>query len=222
MLRSLGNALASSVGRKLVLGATGFLLVGFLLEHLHGNLKLTPIPGLGDAEGEKFDTYVEFLKSFGAGLYLAEIGLLLLFVAHIVIALKLAMENREARKQGYVVRSDRGAKTVGSASMHVTGALLLLYLIKHLLDFRFDAGFHESPAAFVAETLSQPVQALIYIAVSVVIGIHLSHGFRSAFQSVGFSHPRWNPLLVVTGRALAAVIALGFAWIPIYFLFFHG
>lgn len=221
MLRSLGDALASSVGRKMVMGATGLLLVLFLVEHLHGNLKLTPIPMLGDAEGAEFDAYVELLEGFGVFKYLAEIGLLLLFACHAFLALRLTLENREARKRGYVVRGDRGAKTIGSASMHVTGALLLAYLVKHLLDFRFKAAFHEAPAATVAETLAKPGHALIYIAVSVVVAVHVSHGFRSAFQSLGVSHPRLDRVLGPAGVALAVLFAAGFAWIPVYFLFFH-
>lgn len=222
MLRPLGNALASSIGRKIVMGATGLLLVGFLVEHLHGNLKLTPIPMLGDAEGREFDAYVEMMEGFGIFKYLAEIGLLVLFACHVYLGLRLAMENREARKHGYMVRSDRGAKTIGSASMHITGALVLLYLIKHLIDFRFNPDFHASPAATVADTLSRPAHGLVYIAVSIVIGIHLSHGFRSSFQSLGLSHKRWNPILVVLGIVLSVVFAVGFAWIPAYYLFFRS
>ena len=160
MLRPLGNALSSSIGRKFIMGVTGLLLVGFAVNHLVGNLKLLPIPFVGDAAGEKFDEYVAFLKSFGGLLYVAEIGLVVLFGAHIWLALKLTMENREARRTGYHVRSDRGAKSVGSASMHVTGALLLAFLIKHMLDFRFDEAFHETPAAIVYAKLAQPANAL--------------------------------------------------------------
>ena len=200
------------------MGVTGLLLVGFAVNHLVGNLKLLPIPFVGDAAGEKFDEYVAFLKSFGGLLYVAEIGLVVLFGAHIWLALKLTMENREARKTGYHVRSDRGAKSVGSASMHVTGALLLAFLIKHMLDFRFDEAFHETPAAIVYAKLAQPANALIYMAAGALLGVHLSHGFRSVFQSLGLSHPKWDPLLVIAGRALAVALAIGFAIIPLYIL----
>ena len=210
-MRWIVTALTSSVGRKIVLGLTGLLLVGFLAEHLLGNLKLYESP-------EAFNDYVEYLQSFGPLLLVAEIALAALFLCHIVIALKLAMENREARKARYAVRGDHGAQSVGSISMHVTGILLLGYLIKHLLDFRFDGNFFDDPAASVSQTLAQPVNAVIYLAAAVVVGIHLSHGFRSAFQSIGASHPKLDPALQKLGILLAALFAMGFASFPIYFL----
>ena len=215
MLRWLGNALASSIGRKIVMGATGLLLVGFLVEHLAGNLEL-----YRGADGAAFDEYVAFMQSFGPLLTVAEIGLALLFLCHIYLGLRLTLENRQARKQGYVVRNDHGARTFASASMHVTGALLLAYLIKHLYDFRFDAGFFDDPSGTVAATLSRPAHGLPYLAAAIVLGVHLRHGFRSAFQSIGVSHPRLDGLLEKIGLVVAALFALGFASFPIYFMLF--
>jgi len=218
MIRWIGTTLSSSVGKKAVLGLTGLLLIGFLVEHLVGNLNLYL-----DSDGQAFNDYVEGLQSFGALLTVAEIGLALLFVCHIVIAIRITMENREARSQRYEVRGDRGAKTPASASMFITGALLLAYIIKHLLDFRF-GGFLEAedPAAEVAARLTQIPHALVYVAGSIVVGVHLSHGMRSAFQSIGVSHPRLNPLLERAGIALAVLVALGFASFPVYYMFFYG
>lgn len=217
MLRWLGNALNSSIGRKIVMGLTGLLLVGFLFVHLSGNLKL--MPGFGSAE--KFDGYVEFLKSFGGFLILAELGLVALFGCHIYLALRLTLENAQARKQRYVVRSDRGAKTFGSASMFATGSLLLLFLIKHMLDFRFNADFHEAPADVVIETMTSPLHGTLYALAALVVAVHLSHGIQSAFQSLGFNHPRWTPLVKLAGYGISALLGLGFAAIPAYFLFFN-
>jgi succinate dehydrogenase / fumarate reductase cytochrome b subunit len=211
----LGNFLASSVGKKIVMGLTGFLLVGFLVEHLHGNLKL-----IEDPSGKAFDDYVAWLQGYGPLLVVAEIGLALLFLAHVYLALRLTQENMAARRTKYVVRSSRGASTPGSISMFYSGALILGYGLKHLSDFRFDGRFFESPAAHVAATLRQPGNAAIYIAAALVLGLHLSHGFRSAFQSLGLNHPSWNPLLEKLGKLVALVFALGFAAIPIYFLLF--
>jgi succinate dehydrogenase / fumarate reductase cytochrome b subunit len=214
MLRSIGNALASSVGRKAVVGLTGLLLVGFLLEHLFGNAFL-----YFDADGSAFNGYVASLKLFGPFLLVAELGLALLFAIHIYLAIRLTLENREARKQGYAVRATRGQATPASLSMHVSGALLLAYTLKHLWDFRFNHEFHEAPAATVKETLSTPFNAVVYLAAAVLVGWHLSHGFRSAFQSLGLSRPGWGEPLKRLGYLIAAVLAVGFASFPIYYLF---
>ena len=219
MLRWIGNALASSIGRKAVMAVTGLGLVGFLVEHLYGNLKLIPLFGVASGGGD-FEEYREHLHDWGWLLKVAEIGLFALFACHIFLALRLTLDNKNARKARYEVRSDKGAKTFGSASMFWTGSVILGFLIVHLLDFRFNAEYQEAPAATVASELSEPGHAALYILVALAIGTHLSHGLRSAFQSLGASHPRWNPILTLTGYGVSALLTLGFAAIPTYFLFF--
>ena len=196
---------------------TGLLLVGFLIEHLYGNLKLTPFFGTND--GRAFEEYRDELHSWGWLLQVAEVGLFSLFLAHAFLALRLTLENREARDRGYVVRNDRGARTLGSSSMFVTGALLLAFLVKHVTDFRFDGAYQEAPGETVAAILSRPLDGCLYLVAMLVLGVHLSHGLQSAFQSMGFGHPKWSPLIRAAGRGLALVFALGFALIPLYFLF---
>lgn len=214
-MRRFGNALATSVGKKVVMGLTGLLLVGFLVEHLHGNLKL-----LEDPSGNSFDEYVAYMKGFGPLLTIAEVGLGLLFLAHVYLAFRLTLENIQARKQRYVMQSSRGGSTPGSVSMFYSGALILGYLLKHLYDFRFDGDFFDDPDALVKSTLSSPGHATVYLVASLVLGLHLSHGFRSALQSLGINHPSWNPILVKIGMLVAFLFAAGFAAFPIYFLFF--
>ncbi len=215
MLRWLGNALTSSVGRKLVMGLTGLLLVGFLVEHLIGNLTL-----FQDSDGAAFEAYKHNLESFGPLLTVAEIGLFLVFGAHIVIALKLSVENREARRSRYAIRSNRGKANAASLSMLITGSLILIYLVKHVLfDFRFHTGYQTTPAHTVKETLSRPLTGFFYLAAMGILGLHLAHGFRSAFQSLGISHPKLDPLLERGGLAVAVILAVGFAAFPIYYLF---
>ena len=213
-MSSIGNALASSVGKKIVMGLTGLLLVGFLVEHLHGNLKL-----IEDPSGQAFGDYVAMMKSFGPLLTVAEIGLALLFLCHVYLALRLTLENMQARRTRYAVRTTRGAATLGSLSMFYSGALILGYLVKHLVDFRFDERFFADPQGEVRATLSQPGNAAVYALAALVVGVHLSHGFRSALQSLGVNHPAWNKALERTGKAVAVILALGFLSIPLYFLF---
>ena len=116
MLRWFGDFLASSIGKKIVLALTGLLLVGFLVEHLYGNLKLYE-----DGSGAAFDGYVAELQSFGWLLAIAELGLGALFACHVYLAIRLTLENREARSIRYTVRNTRGAATFGSTTMFVTG-----------------------------------------------------------------------------------------------------
>jgi succinate dehydrogenase / fumarate reductase cytochrome b subunit len=197
------------------MGLTGLALVGFLVEHLAGNLTL-----FADADGSTFHAYKEELESFGPLLKVAEVGLFLLFGAHIALALKLSLENREARRSRYVIRSSRGQATAASLSMLITGTLILVYLVKHIFfDFRFNAGYHEVPAQTVKETLASPFTGFFYVAAMGILGLHLAHGFRSAFQSLGISHPKLDPLLDKAGIAVAVLFALGFAAFPIYYLF---
>jgi succinate dehydrogenase / fumarate reductase cytochrome b subunit len=215
MLRWLGNALFSSVGRKIVMGLTGLLLVGFLVEHLAGNLAL-----FEDADGASFEAYKEWLESFGPLLTLAEIGLFLLFGVHVAFALKLSLDNREARRERYVIRANRGQANAASLSMLVTGAVILVYLVKHIFfDFRFNSAYQEAPAQVVKETLASPGSGFFYLAAAGILGLHLAHGFRSAFQSLGLSHPKLDPLLDKAGIAVAVLLAIGFAAFPIYYLF---
>lgn len=214
MLRWFANALDSSVGRKALMALTGLFLFVFLIGHLAGNLTL-----FFDADGTAFNAYVEKIKSFGALVYVAEVGLAALFLAHIALGIRLTLQNREARRQKYVVRATHGRETPASGSMIVTGLVVGGFLIVHLFDFRFDDGFTEDPAALVKETLHGPLRALIYLLAMVALALHLSHGIRSAFQSLGASHPRWNVVLERTGTALAVLIGLGFAAFPVYFLF---
>ena len=205
----LHRTLTSSIGRKVILALTGLGLIGFLVVHLAGNLTL-----YADRSGEAFDGYAHALES-NPLLPVAEIGLLVLFAIHIGLALKLQFENREARTQRYAARANHGQKTAGSQSMLLTGLLVLGFLVLHLIDFRFASRAPEGLAHMVRETLSKPLHGIAYAAFMVMLTLHLSHGFQSAFQSLGANHPRYAPLLRKAGIGLAVVLGIGFASFPI-------
>lgn len=211
-MSKLGDCLASSLGKKAVMAATGLLLVGFLIAHLAGNLTL-----YADKDGQAFDAYCAKLQSFGPLLLVAEIALALLFAAHVYLGVRLTMENRDARRSAYAIRNTRGKQTLGSSSMFFTGAIVLGFLIKHLVDFRLDGDFHAQPAATVRASFQHPVTVAIYVIGMAALGLHLSHAFRSAFQSLGIHHPRLVPLLERVGLVLAVVLPVGFASMPLYF-----
>jgi succinate dehydrogenase cytochrome b subunit len=204
--------LRSSIGEKSLMALTGLALVGFLIVHLAGNLTL-----FADEEGAAFDRYAKGLEDSPL-LLVAELGLALLFLAHIALALRTSFENREARSERYAIRTSLGKRTLASSSMLVTGVVILVFLVIHLLDFRLRERAPDGLAAMVVRRLSTPLGAGIYLLGVAAVGLHLSHAVRSALQSLGLNHSRYNLLMTRGGLALALILFAGFASFPIVLL----
>jgi succinate dehydrogenase / fumarate reductase cytochrome b subunit len=207
MLRRLAEFLRSSIGKKVAMALSGIALYAFLVAHLLGNLTL-----LGG--NRAFNAYAEKLRAAGPLLVAAEIGLALVAAVHVYLAVRVSLENRDARLERYRVRASRGAASAGSLSMLVTGAIVLVYTVVHLLDFRFDADFEGDPAALVERRLSQPSTAAFYVICMGALTLHLSHAFQSAWQTLGVSHPPLRAGLRALGLALALALGIGFALLP--------
>jgi len=212
MLNWLARVLSSSIGRKSGMAISGLLLLGFTISHLLGNLSLLQ-------DNDTFNAYAQKLHDLGPLLTVAEVGLLGLFLFHIVLALVVTMRNKSARKVGYRVSGSAGQKTIGSRTMPITGLLLLAFLIVHILDFRWkklmDAPEAADLAVLVVDRVTSPVGMVIYILGSLLLGLHLSHGFKSAFQSLGARHNKFDRSIKCLGWILAIGLAAGFALIPI-------
>jgi succinate dehydrogenase / fumarate reductase, cytochrome b subunit len=206
--------LSSSIGQKFVMGITGLLLCGFLVAHLAGNLLLF-------AGAESFNEYAHALHKQWELLAVAEIGLLVLFVAHVYLACVLSIGNARARTTYYAMKQPKVAgRIIGANSwMFTSGAVVLAFVILHIIDLRLGL---RSDVKYLAETdpnapyantvavLSNPVSRLVYGVGVIILGVHLSHGFASAFQSVGLNHPKYMPLIKIIGKIFAVVIAIGF------------
>lgn len=212
--------LTSSIGRKLVMGATGLGLCGFLVVHLAGNLFIYK----GQAA---YDGYAHALHE-QEWLPLAEAGLFALFLLHIYLAFVTTWENRRARSHSYKVkeskRQDRVlAAPIGSPSnwMFLSGAVILGFLILHIVDMklhlRSDVPHFEEHHAFAnaVAVLSDPISRVVYCIGTLFLGFHLSHGFSSAFQSLGLTHPKYTPTIKVAGVIFAIVISAGFFALPV-------
>jgi len=206
----------SSIGKKTIMSLSGLALVGFLVAHLLGNLTF-----YADGSGEAFDHYAETLDS-NPLLPLAEVGLLLLFAVHIAMALRVTLQNRAARGRAYAVKATHGGRTPGSRSMILTGIAVLGFLILHLLHFRFQKEDGISMAALVREELSRPLGAGVYVVGLLALGMHLSHGFKSALQTLGLQHPKYTPILEKLGLVLALVLCAGFLTFPLSIYFLGG
>ncbi len=229
-MASIGSALASSVGRKILMSLTGIVMLGFVIGHLVGNLQLLS----GDAD--VFNRYGHFLISLGGLLILAELFLIVCLVIHVITAISITRGKKAARPQAYKkLKSAGGAsrKTLGSSTMIYTGILILVFMVIHVRAFKYGPAEAEGYVTIidgvevrdlhrmVFETFQQPVPVIVYVIAMIALGIHLSHAFWSALQSLGIYHERYTPLLFSAGRALAVLISLGFLIIPIW-IYFSG
>ncbi|HEY9842535.1 MAG: succinate dehydrogenase cytochrome b subunit [Candidatus Sericytochromatia bacterium] len=218
----------TTLGQKVVTGLTGLGLVGFLVAHLAGNLTL-----FGGAEA--FNGYAHKLEALGPLLYAMEIGLITIFVFHIFFAISVTAQNKGARKQKYVENRPAGKpsrRTVSSQTMIYTGIVLGIFTIVHVWMFKFGPGpgqgyaaeLHGVPARdlyrLVVERFKDPWIMGAYAAVMLLLGVHVRHGFWSAFQSLGGYHPRYTPLIYSLGVLVAVLFAVGFLVLPVYIYFF--
>lgn len=223
------DALRSSVGKKFVMGITGLFLCVFLVIHLAGNLLLY----IGD--GEVYNDYAHKLHSNPILLIALELVLFGGFLLHIYLAVVTNRENTAARGSPYAVyktkRTDRTINVLGwtpDTAMFATGAVILGFLILHLSDFKFGDQVHGEtfaqlePFEKARELMADPLRAMVYLIGSAFVGIHVAHGFSSAFQSLGFNHPKYNELIRKAGIAFAILVAIGFGSFTVWGLSVGG
>ncbi len=218
----------STIGKKIFMGLSGLLLCGFIVGHLAGNLALL------NPDPEPFNRYAHFLRGLGTALYAAEIILAAVFLVHFLYAVWITWENRKARGTRYEVVTGAGSpsrKTFASTTMIYTGAAIITFLVIHIRQFKFAELASYTAAdgivlrdfySFLHHFFSDPLHVALYIAVMVLLGLHLSHGFWSAFQSLGVSHPVYTPIIYGFGYIFAAALAGGFVLIPLWIFFAGG
>ena len=207
----------SSVVKKQIMGLSGLLLCGFAVSHLAGNLLII-------VSAKAFNSYANALTT-NPFIYLAEAGLLAIFLTHMFLGIKLQIENRAARPDKYYSRkhSGRGA-TFSSSTMAYTGITLMVYLIFHIWHLKYGTHYTvvyegvemRDLSKLLLEYFSNPLSVLFYIVGMSAFGIHISHGFWSAFQSLGFNHAKYTVIMQRTAKAFGFFIALGFSIIPIW------
>ena len=203
--------LGSSVGKKMLMALTGLGMIGFLAGHLLGNL-------MAFAGADAFNGYAAKLHSMQPYLSVFNIGLVTLALVHIAVGLTLFLENRRARPAKYQVFEDPGGRTLGSNTMPYTGALILIFVILHLVKFTFSDKSVTPIYQQMTATFSNPLWVIFYVAAMAVVAVHISHGFWSLFQTFGLNHPRYMPLIMKLGLVATFVFGIGFGILPIYLL----
>ena len=204
------NTFKSSLGKKLMMALTGLSFCGFLAAHLAGNLSIY-------GGREMFNNYAAHLHALGVLVTVFGWVLLILAVIHILTGLTLFYENYKARPVRYKVNKRAGGRTLGSATMPYTGVILLFFVIIHLFNFHFVDKTDTTIFDIVSGVFANPIYVLFYIAAMVVAAVHVSHGFWSAFQTLGANHPKYMPIIRTLGLAFSVVVGIGFGLLPIYF-----
>ena len=213
----------SSIGRKVVMSVTGIALILFLTFHCAMNI-------VALFSGKAYNMICELL---GANWYaiVATLGLAALAVIHIVFAFILTAQNRTARGQERYAVTDKPAKVEwASQNMLVLGIIILLGLLLHLFNFWYNMMFAEIMGftaghlpsdgfAFIIDTFSNPLYAVLYVIWICAIWFHLTHGFWSAMQTLGISGKIWFNRWRVIGFIYVTLLMLGFLVVVLAFAF---
>jgi len=213
----------SSVGKKYIMGLSGLVWVGFIFGHMLGNLLIFVGP-------EMYNRYAHAIVSNKPLLYGTEFVLVLSIVAHVFMAIWITKENKEARPEAYAVQTNgKKAITLASRTMIYTGTIVLVFLVLHLLSFKYGTFYSINYDGVemrdmyrnMAEAFTQPLYVIWYLLSLVLLGFHLKHGFQAAFQSLGLSHPRYVQTLKCLALLYAIVVVGGFISQPLY-IFVRG
>ncbi|GBU24915.1 succinate dehydrogenase cytochrome b subunit [Fibrobacteria bacterium R8-3-H12] len=214
--------ITSSIGKKQIMGATGCALLLFLLGHMAGNLQLL-LPSAADAQAQ-YNTYSAILTKSKLFLYTVEGGLAVIFIIHLYLAITLKLQNYRARGSArYAVDTRKGKKQFPTFYMIWTGLTIATFIIWHLLTVRNGVHyFYINPGVAdgrvvrdmwltTVEVLGNPLFALFYLTLMLVLGFHLWHAISSAFQTMGINHQKWTPIIDKLAIAYCVVVATGFA-----------
>ncbi len=211
----------SSVGKKITVAVTGALMVLFTLGHMIGNLQIFEGPGEHGGKA-KLDKYAELLRIEPGFLWLIRIVLLVTVIVHVITIIQLTLENKRARGGAYAMKKAQAA-TISSRTMFWGGLVLGAFVVFHLLHLTTGTVFpqyyeHLRVYTNVVTSFQNPLVAGIYIVAMAVIFLHLNHGIKSGFETLGVTHPTYVNLVRRGGPILAFLIAAGFMLVPVAIL----
>jgi len=204
----------STVGKKVIMGVTGIIGIGYLLLHMAGNLQVFLGP-------EKINGYARLLHGPAAELlWVARAILLAAVILHVVCAVQLTARSKASRPVRYQRRYDQ-VSTWGARTIRVGGLLLLLFIPLHIMHFTTKTW---RPAGTFAEgdiygnvvgSFRLWWVALLYVVAMVFVGLHLYHGAWSVLRTLGLKKLSGNPFQRRLATGLALLIWLGFTVVPL-------
>ena len=210
----------SSVGRKVLMAGSGLFMVLFVIVHLLGNSSIFAGP-------DGINAYAEKLHGLGPFVWAFRLFLLVMLGIHVLFGILVTLDNWNANPEKYKVKKMLKA-TFASETMIWTGALLLAFIVYHLLQFTVritpdvvlgeDAKGRFDVYAMVTGSFRHAPIAMIYVAAMVTLFLHLSHGIQSIFQTIGWNNEKTLPTYTLIGKILAVVFLLGYSAIPVLIL----
>lgn len=221
-----GNNLRS-IAKKVLMGLSGFFLLVFLLQHVFINF-------LSVFSAEAFNVTSHFMGSNSVVQYGLQPVLAFAVIFHIAMGVVLEIQNRSKRPIKYAYNKPSANSTWMSRNMIITGIMVLLFMGLHYYDFWFPelqlkfiqgdmSGLNAAGEFRYFEELQHkfqdPIRVIIYVLSFIFLGLHLTHGFQSSFQSVGLRHRRYTPIIKRLSRIYAVVVPLGFVVIAVYHYF---
>lgn len=217
---------SSSIGRKLIMSITGLFLMIFLLVHLTVNMMLI------GGDGQTFNHAAHFMAT-NPFIKVVEPILAIGFIIHILYASIITLKNRKSRPIGYNQTDGNPISSWSSKNMYILGGTIFIFLVIHISNFYWKLKFGEPAMITVDNRTMDDTYSLVstlfinywwydllYMTGAILLGLHLSHGFWSAFQTLGWNNKLWIERLEVVAYIYAIVIGAGFSIIPLYFLIF--
>jgi succinate dehydrogenase / fumarate reductase cytochrome b subunit len=206
-----GRFYDSSIGKKAVMAVTGAILFGYLIAHMLGNLQIF----LGR---EVLNGYAENLHANAALLWTVRLVLLASVALHIAASVQLHRLKSDARPVPYAKRGNVQA-SYASRTMMWSGPIIAAFVVYHLLHFTTGTvhpDFMElRPYENVVNGFRSVPAAIAYIVAMILVGLHLSHGIWSMFQSLGISHPRYTPMIRAFASVFSWLLIAGFLAVPV-------
>ena len=204
----LGALWQSSVGKKAVMAVTGLVLVAYLISHVLANLLVFDGP-------DRINRYAALLHGTGGALWGARLVLLAAAFFHVLAAVQLTLRSRAARPQPYAGGREPQASTLAGRTIRWGGALILIFLVYHILHFTTGAAHPDfvelNPHHNVSTGFRSPWVAGFYLLAMLAVGLHLYHGLWSSGRSLGVSEPSPRPFRRHLPLVLAGIIWLGFS-----------
>ncbi len=221
--------MGTSVGRKFAMALSGLFLVSFLLLHVTINF-------VSVISADAYNAASHFMGTNPIIQFAMQPVLAFGVIFHLGMGIKLELQNKAARPIKYASNNASANSTWMSRNMIITGIMVMLFLVLHSYDFWIPelstkyvqgdmSGLNTAGEFRYFEELqhkfADPVRVGLYVLSFIFLGLHLMHGFQSAFQSAGFNHNRYTPMIKKLSNAFAVVVPLGFVIVAVFHFLAH-